>query len=876
MDFLGNWRTGLRRLRARLHWGRLEAELADEMREHIELRTRALVDGGMDPTEAAYEARRAFGNAMLIREESRDVWGYRWLDILVRDTRFAGRILRRSPLVTGVAILSLAVGIGSASTVFTVADAALLRPLDGVRAASELRAFQIDVRIGGASKLVSGVPPDAFDDVRRRADFADVVGFRVADSAEVAGAGLGVMTGRVTFVSANYFDVLGTTPVIGRLIGGADAAGTPLPIVISDHLWRNRFGAANDIVGRTVSLNGAPAVVLGITNAFRGLVADRPSDVFAPLDSSERIDPSQSLFGVTLAARLRPGVSTPVAEDRLASIYRVAMPGMTRGAQVHATLQDATGGIALSRESLRLPLRLGLALAAILMVIASANTGGLLLSRFIERRGELALRLAIGADRSRLTLQLSIETLLLALAAAVVGTLLAWVGAPALLRVLSDSGVHSSFDVRMNARVVLFATAMGGLGALAALGASLFSLWRSEPSLTGNREFRRQIRTPGRLSMVLVGAQVACTLLLLVGATSMARTIANLRHVPLGFDSAHLLFVTVNAAGLTDRSGMSSYHARLQEQLAGIPGVRRAALAQLGLLTSSTTVGTIDVPGFTPVTDEDRIARIFFVDAGYFDTVRMPLVAGRTFEPHQRLNVAVVNEEFARFYFGSASQAIGRVYNRDVRIEGVVADAHYSTLRGERHARAVFVHYGPVQRAAMTHILRLDGAQTAVAESVRAAVRAHDSRLRPVISTSEELMASSLARERFFAVIATTLAVLALVLACGGFCATVGYAASQRTSEFAIRMALGAPRVAILSLLLQGPVRTVIVGLIAGAPAVFLVMRSAKAMLFGVPSFDPPVVAACAGLLLTIGVAASAWPAYRATRIDPIAVLKNE
>ena len=865
----------LRRLRARLHQRRLESELADEIQQHIDLRARALVEDGLNPREAAYAARRLFGNPTVIREQARDLWGYRWLDALTQDTRFALRVLRRCPLVTAVAVLSLAVGMGSATTIFTVAHAALFRPLDGVRAAEELRAFQIEVRIGGASKIVSGVPPDAFDDLQRGAGFADFVGFRVADNTEIAGVGGGVMLERVTFVSSNYFDVLGARATRGRLLAGVDSADTPLPVVISDRLWRSRFGAAGDIVGRALSVNGSPAVVLGVVKTFRGMVADRPSDVFAPLDAAERIDPSLSPFGVTLAARLEPGVAPAVAEEELASIYRVLMPGMTRGAQVRATLGDASRGIAFSRESFRLPLQLGLALVVVLMVISCANTGGLLLSHFIDRRGELALRLAIGAGRSRLSLQMAVETLLIGFAAAAIGSVFAWIGAPALIQVLSRSGVQSTFEVRADARVLLFTISLAVVGSLGALAASLLSLWRSEPALTTGRESRGRMRTSGRLAMVLVGAQVGCTLLLLVGAASMGRTIVNLRQVPLGFDSAHLLFVSVNAAGFANQDAMSAYHARLHERLAAVPGVERAALAQLGLLTSATTIGTVDVPGVSPATDEDRTSRIFFVDAGYFETLRMPLVSGRAFLPHETRKVSVVNEQFARHYFGSPAQAIGRVYNGDVRIVGVVADAQYSTLRGEPRSRAVFVHYAPLQRAGMTHILRLADTQSGRAEAIRAAVQAHDSRLRPAVVTGEDLIVSSLARERFFAVIATALSLLAMVLSCAGLWATVGYAVSRRTPEIAIRMALGASRRSILSLLLRGPVRTVIIGLVAGAPAVFLTMRSAQALLFGVPPFDPVIIVASAGLLLGIGTVAGLWPAYRATTINPITVLKN-
>ena len=877
MAFRGKAAVFGRRLRAWLTRGRRDDELRAEIADHVERRRQQLVNEGMDPAHAALEARRMFGNVMAIREEARDMWSYRWIDTLAQDVRFGARLLLRTPLFTSVAVLSLAVGLGAAVAVFNVADAVLFRPLS-VREPESLRGFQVDLRMGGAGKSTNGVPETGLAALQSGSDFADFIGFRVADDVALAGPpGARSRATRVEFGSTNYFDVLGVAAIVGRLPTSADSRTSPTPIVITERLWRAAFEADAAIAGRAVTLNGHPAMITGVVRRFTGLVADRPADVFAPLESVSAIDPTLSNFVVVVVARLRPGVSVPVAEQKLASLYRIAMPGPTKGAQLRASMPSASRGVSGARGALERPLWLGLALVAILVVVACANTGGLMLSRFVSRQTEFGVRVAIGAGRWRLVRQLAVEALLVSAAAAAVALLVGWFSAPMLMRAMPETGSQVAFELRFDSRLVLFTLLLAVVCAGGAAAASLVRVWRSDPSILLTGESRSVVAGSRRITRVLIAAQVACSLLLVVGAVSMARTLVNLRRVPLGFDASRTFVVNVNAAGLTDPSTMSSYHARLHERLAAVPGVERSTMAQMGILSSGSTVGSVQVPGFTPATDEDLISRMFFVGPDYFETLGMRILAGRGLSAGDGVGpvrTAVVNEQFATFYFGSVSGAMDRIVNRDVRIVGIVADALYNTLRDEP-VRAMFVSYEQVRRPAMAHIIRAAGDPAATMKAAREAVLAHDPRLRPRIATADELMTVSLARERFFASIAWALSGLALILACAGLYAAVTYAVSQRRGELAVRIALGASPRDVMSLVLRDPLTTTIVGIVVGVPGVYIVMRSAASLLFGVSPFDLPTIVLCGIALVTVGVLAAAWPARRALAIDPVAALRS-
>ena len=876
MAFLRDITHLLRRLAALPRRRRLDDELRAEIVDHIDRRRQQLVDGGMDPAEAELEARRLFGNATVIRERTRDLRSLRWLDALVQDARFGLRLLVRTPLFSAVAVLSLALGVGAAVAVFTVADAVVFRPLP-VRSPGELRSFHVDVNIGGGVKTLTGVPEPAVASLQSGATLADFIGFRTSD--EVAfGLDQGAATRmtRVEFVTPNYFSVLGVSPETGRPLDRQDDRVTPVPVVVSERLWAAVAGPVGAI-GRAVSLNGRPAVVVGVTRRFTGVNADRPADVFAPLSAGSMVDPTQANFIVQLLARLRPGVSTAAAEENLASLYRVTMPGLSNSAQIHATMRDAANGISGAREALERPLRLSLALVAVLVFIACANTSALLLSRFVTRRGEFGVRIAIGAGRSRLARQLAVEALIVAVAAAGLGLAAGWLAAPLLMRSMPETGAQVAFALRLDHRVLLFTAALTLVCGLGTAAAPLIRLWRADGTALLNGEARTLVAGSRRITRVLIAAQVACSLLLIVGAVSMARTMANLRSVSLGFDSARLFVVNVNAAGLRPASEMAAFHRELHERIAAVPGVGQATMAQLGVLTSSSTIGSVDVAGFTPAADEDRITRIFFVGPDYFGTLGIPLTAGRGFLAQDfgpRTTAAIVNERFATFYFGSPANALDRIVNRDIRIAGIVADAHFNTPRDEP-PRVMFVPFPAAQRPSMAHIVRAAGDPAAAMRAVLDVVRAYDARLRPRIATADELLDAALARERFFTVVAWVLSALALTLACGGLYAAVAYAVSQRHAELAVRVALGAAPRDVILLVLRDPLTTTIAGIAAGVPGAWLLMRSATALLFGVAPFDAATVAICAAALILFALAAATRPALRALRIDPVPALRS-
>jgi predicted permease len=749
----------------------------------------------------------------------------------------------------------------------------LFRSLD-VREPGQLRAFRATVRLGGASKVMGGVDPATLLRIQERASVADFVGFRTLRDVTLESPGAPSGTGIVELVSGNYFAVLGATFLLGRPLDGGDDRGAVASVVISERLWRTDFRSDPALIGRSIRLNGQPAVIVGVVRTFRGLVAESHADAFAPLGAAATIDPSTSATVVGLFARLRPGATEPVAEEQLRGLYG-ALGRIPPGAQLELDLHDGSRGISEVRGSLERSLWLGLALVGSLLLVACANTAGLLLSRFTQRQTEFGVRAAIGASRGRLARQVLVESMLVAALAAAVGLYCGWLAAPLLFPAVPGGGSQSTFELRFDWRLVAFTIALAVISAGGAAAASLLRLRRMHPSALVSGETRSATTSSRRTSRVLIVAQVACSLLLVVGAVAMWRTLDNLRSVPPGFDAGRTFVVMVNGVGLVDPAAAGAYHAQIHERIASAPGVAKATLVQIGPLTTAATTGTVDVAGFTPASDDERLARMFFVGPHYFETLGMPVIRGRGIEAGDGpARVAVVNERFARFYFRSADGAIGQTVNRDMRIIGVVADAHYNTLRDEP-PRAMFVPYQPMRRAAMVHIVRGGGEAAATMRAVREAIAAHDPRLRPSFSTGDELLAASISTERFFAGIAGVLSLLALALACGGLYAAVANGISQRGPELAVRIALGASRRDIITLILSDPLRTALAGIAVGLPASYLVLRSASSLLFGVGPLDPLTLLGCAGALVIAALAAAFGPAHRATRIDPVIAFRS-
>ena len=869
-------REGIHRLWGTLRRGRRDDELEQELRLHLELAAEDARRRGDTPEEAARAARIRAGGVPPAMDALRDQRSLVWCEHAMQDVRYGTRLLWRSPSFTAVAVLSLALGIGSTAALFNIADAVLFRSL-AVKAPRELHEVRATMSLGAATKVVSSVSEDTLDAMQRGADFAELVGFRTLDDGRLAGVG----PMRVELVTGNYFEVLGVTPAAGRLLTGSDVGSGQVPIVISERVWRSWFAADPNIGGRPATLNDASAVVIGVARAFRGLLAERPADVMVPAAAGRLIDPATAASGLRLVARLRAGVSTPVAEQRMAALYWdvISKDPLLRGGEVRVTLPDASRGASDARESLQRPVVLGLALVGVLLAVACANTGGLLLARLTSRSGEFGVRIAIGAGRARLLRQLIVEALLLAAMAAAAGLLVARVAAPVLLRSIPLTSMPADFEVRFDWRLVAFTAAIAAVAALVAGGASLLHLRRTDTSAILTLNSRLIVRGRRRMTEILIATQVACSLLLLVAAGAMTRTLINLGRVDPGFDAGGIIAISVDATGRTaDARSLPAYYARLQERIASAPQVAGVSFAQIGLMTNAATTGTVEIAGWSPAADADRWVRMFFVGPDFFETLGMPLLAGNGIggtESASRERVAVVNRAFAEFYFGSIAGAVGRTVNRDIRIVGVTADARYTTLRDEP-VRAMFVPSTQARpRTGMTFIVKSAGDTSNATTAALAAIRAHDSGLKAKAATLSDQIAATLSRERFVAMLASVLSGLALFLSCGGLFATVAYAVSERHRELAVRLALGATTRDIVLVVLRGPLRITAIGLILGIPGTYAIMQAVAAFLFDVAPFDLPTIAGSGVALMALATAAALWPARRAAAIDPQECLKS-
>ena len=872
--------TRWRRAVASLTRGRLDDELRAEIDHHLEHRRQQLMAEGLSPAEAGAQARRGFGNVASVRDRMHDGWGFPSLDSLLQDARYGARILRKAPGFTAVAVLSLALGIGAAAAVFNVADAVMFRPLS-VRDPGSLRDFRASIGAGGSlKKEVFGADPAEADALRQAADFADLISFRTVDDISWAIDATEARTVRAEFVSAEYFAVLGVPSSAGRLLETGDRGSSPVPVVVSERLWRGTMAADPAAVGRRATINGVPAVVVGVARNFRGLMAERPADVFVPLDSATAVEPSTANILARVVMRLHAGTSTEVAEQKLTGLYRSLGPPMTRAGELRLTLGDASRGVSDARSDLRWPIALGLVLVGVLMVVACANTGGLLVARFAARRTEFGVRMAIGAGRARLLRQLFVEALLLAVLAGAAALLIARVTAPLLAGAVPLESTQAAFETRFDWRLMVFTVVASVAAAFGAAGISLRQMLRTDPSVALNDDSRSVVRGRRAAMDALIASQIACSLLLLIVTVGMVRTLINLRQVDPGFNPGGAVAFTVNASGLgLAPPALPVYFAGLHDRVAALPQVGQVSLAQMGLLTRGMTTGTVDVPGWSSATEEDRFVRLFFVGPKFFETAGMRIVAGEPLaavDIADRRRVAVVTRQFAEFYFGGVDKAVGRFVNRDVTIVGVVADARYNSFR-DAPVRAMFLPFTQAPpRSVMTFIVRPAGDQRQAIDAVAAAIRGHDSRLKITSRPMADLVAATMGRERFAGSVAAGLAILALVLCSAGVYATVGFAVSERRREIALRFALGATGRDVTGLVLRGPLMVALAGIAVAVPCSYALMRAMSALLFGVSPFDLPMVVGCGLGLVAVAVLAAALPAWRASSIDPHECLKAQ
>jgi predicted permease len=885
------------------HVKQSENELDSELRFDIAQRIEANVRAGMSRQDAELSARREFGSIALAKEECRDERGTQFFEQTWQDIRFGLRMLRKSPGFTATAILTLALGIGANTAIFSVMDTVLLQNLP-VRNPDELVQISSFVPRSGQNDSFSY---PMYQDIRDKNDVFTGVLAIGGTQMNVSYAGESEHV-RGRLVSGNYFDVLGARPAAGRLFTQDEdrAPGANPVAVLSYGFWERRFGKDPSLIGKTILVNEHALTVVGVTaQAFYGTELSEIPDVFVPMMMTSVFIPvpanrlqSHTHQWITLMARRKPEVSLAQAQASLEVLYQQLrqveaqqlMVGQTDFARKQFAarviqLELGNQGNAHLQRVMSEPLLMLFSVTGIVLLILCANLANLLLARASARGQETAVRLALGAGRFRLLRQWLTESLLISFLGGAAGILVAfWVKAGLIGFIPADfrRNLDTAFGWRVFGFTLLVSFVVGAIVGLApAIRAS-----KSSTALTLRGEVRTSVA--GRKIVSLRGAlivlQVALSLPLLIGAGLFLRSLENLRSIDTGFDKDHVLLATLNP-GLSGYSpeATRNFYNQLLTLLRAVPGVQAASVSTESPISGSWDSNGIVVEGYVPRQDESMSCNVAAIAPDFFKTLGIPFITGRDFSSKDdggAPKVAIINETMARYFFGNSNpigKKIGLDQIPDIEIVGVVRDAKYTQLREKplRH------FYGPMMQVPrlydMTLQVRSAGDPAALTEMVRARVKSLDSRL-PLydVKTLAVQIDDSLASDRLITWLSTIFGLLATLLAAVGLYGVVAFSVTRRTREIGVRIALGAMPGDVLWLFLKQMAVLVGAGVIIGAGAAFAVTRLLSTMLYDVKPADPLAFVAAGAVLIATATVAAYLPARRATRVDPITALRYE
>ena len=836
----------LSKLKNAVYPRRLDDELADEMRDHLERRAEELEGRGLDAREARRQAALRFGNVTGVREMSRDLRLWAGLAGTLQDARYAWRGLLHNPVFAVTAVISLSLAIGANTAIYSIVEAAMLRPLP---VAQPERLITLAL---GDDELFSY---PRYDELRAAAgDSARLALLGAADRVEAKAWDDDAPYEEVMeqYCSANTFEVLGVAPAVGSL-GARDG------VVLSFEYWRRRFGGDRAIVGRRFTIDGRMYSIAGVAReGFSGAEPGRFVDVWIPvtmMDPGIFTNADIRLFHVM--GRLAPGVG----RERLASMLR----GLT--------VKSGANGFSAFRKTFARPLWILLGVSGCILLIACANVAGLLLARSTARSAEMALRVSLGARRARLVRQLLTESLMISALAGLCGWVIAGAAALALVTMVSTTANPVRLDLALDTRMLWFCAGVCGFSALFF---GLLPAWQA----TGSRPMfalRHASGQAGRLRMgrLFVGVQVAFAFCLVTGGSGFLLSLHNLTAVDTGFDARGVTVLTVTNTQQRDRQ--LAVLQQVQARTAALPEVSGAATSWMAVLSGARRAQRVVLPGQRPSEREETFYR---VSPGYFAALRTPLVSGRDFtaaDTDDEPVPTIVNRTFAQRYYGNEA-VLGREFRRDdgVRhqIVGVAGNSHFGSLRNGAEA-IVYMPMKPPRAFTLYVRSRLDAGSVAKlvereAETLGAGVRVRD------VSTLDALVGRTIVKERLLAGIGGSFALLGLVLAAIGLFGLLNYSVTLRAKEIGIRAALGAQRMPICGLVLKDMAAMIAGGLAVGLAGSLALMRVTQSFLFGVEIADWRVIGGATVIFLAAATIAAGLPAMRAAAIDPVVTLRHE
>jgi predicted permease len=886
-----------RRLLFYLRRDRFDRELEEEMRFHLEMKVEENLAAGRSPDEARYAAQRQFGNQTLLREGSRDMWAVRSIETLFQDLRYGARTLLKNPGFTAVAVLTLALGIGANTAIFSVINAVLLQPLPYPDSGRLAMVWQKYTKRGWG--LVQVSYPN-FAAIREQSQVFENVAATSYDWFNLTADGgpperlIGMR------VSASLFGVLAVSPLIGRPIMEEDMTGEQRVVILSHGLWQRRFGSNAGITENSITLNGEVYTVVGVMPPefqypppFTVTMLSMPitwpkADLWVPLarDASQKFPGHRNLH---LIGRLKPGVSPEQAQVEMNTIgarLEQQYPGYNTGMELSlTTLYEQVVG------SVRQALWVLFGVVGFILLIACSNVASMLLARVSGRRKELGVRLAVGASRLRLIRQLLTEFVMLATVGGALGLLLAYLGCKLLIAVNPDK-------LPRTAEIELNWYALGFTAAVTLLTGIIFGLI---PAFTASKlDLTESLKEEGRSAgggisggksrRLLVVAEVALSLVLLIGAGLMIRSLVRMLAIDPGFKPERLLTLrlSLSSADYDDRQRQIGFYQQLMQRIERLPGVE--AVAAINTLPMNGDIGnsSFNIEGRPSLqtrlnNEQPTNAAHRVVSHDYFRMLGIPLERGRTFTAGDAAGtqgVAIINRTAARVFWPNEDPLGKRVGPSGVpnwlTIVGVIEDVRHAALGVEPQAE-IYWTYPQYPARRIDLLIRTTTDPLSLAGVVRNEIWAIDKTL-PIsdVRTMDELLSASVALPRFYSLLLTIFAAVALLLATVGIYGVISYAINQRTHEIGIRMALGACPRDVLSMIISQGMKLVLAGIGIGLVGALALTRLMKNLLFGVSATDPLTFIVIALILAFVALLACWIPARRAAKVDPITALRFE